>query len=114
MTCGRCSNEPPPPTRLAVDHDRQSNIIHPVGARPFGRLRSIVNGLGCRAIPCQTITMRRVNKREFSVVVERDEAGYGVASVPELPGCHTQARSLDKLIGHVREAIDLCLEVEEM
>jgi predicted RNase H-like HicB family nuclease len=50
-------------------------------------------------------------KHEFSVIVERDEAGYYVASVPQLPGCHTQARSLDKLMQRVREAIELCLEV---
>jgi predicted RNase H-like HicB family nuclease len=56
--------------------------------------------------------MRKSTKREFSVIVERDEDGYYVASVPELPGCHTQARSLDKLIERVREAIALCLEVE--
>jgi predicted RNase H-like HicB family nuclease len=56
--------------------------------------------------------MRKNSKREFSVIVERDEEGYYVASVPELPGCHTQARSLDKLIERVREAIALCLEVE--
>jgi len=56
--------------------------------------------------------MRKARKREFNVVVERDEAGYYVASVPELPGCHTQARSLDKLMERIREAIELCLEVE--
>ena len=56
--------------------------------------------------------MRKTRKREFNVVVERDEAGYSVASVPELPGCHTQARSLDKLMERIREAIELCLEVE--
>ena len=56
--------------------------------------------------------MRKSVKREFSVIVERDEEGYYVASVPELPGCHTQARSLDKLLDRVREAIELCLEVE--
>lgn len=56
--------------------------------------------------------MRKNRKREFSVIVERDEEGYYVASVPELPGCHTQARSLDKLIERVREAIELFLEVE--
>jgi predicted RNase H-like HicB family nuclease len=56
--------------------------------------------------------MRKAGKREFSVIVERDEQGYYVANVPELPGCHTQARSLDKLIERVREAIELCLEVE--
>jgi predicted RNase H-like HicB family nuclease len=50
--------------------------------------------------------------REFSVVIERDEEGYFVASVPSLPGCHTQARSLDELMDRVREAIALCLEVE--
>jgi len=51
--------------------------------------------------------------REFSVVIERDEEGYFVASVPELRGCHTQAKSLDTLMKRVREAIELCLEVEE-
>jgi len=55
--------------------------------------------------------MRKAKKREFSVIVERDEEGY-VASVPELPGCHTQARSLDKLLERIREAIELCLKVE--
>jgi predicted RNase H-like HicB family nuclease len=56
--------------------------------------------------------MQKSKRREFSVIVERDEDGYYVASVPELPGCHTQARSLDKLIERVKEAIELCLEVE--
>ena len=56
--------------------------------------------------------MRKASKREFSVIVERDEDGYYVASVPALPGCHTQARSLDKLVERIREAIELCLEVE--
>jgi predicted RNase H-like HicB family nuclease len=50
-------------------------------------------------------------KSEFSVVIERDSAGYYVASVPALPGCHTQARSLDTLMKRIREAIDLCIEV---
>jgi predicted RNase H-like HicB family nuclease len=46
----------------------------------------------------------------FNVIVERDEEGYYVASVPELRGCHTQARSLDILMERIKEAIDLCLE----
>jgi predicted RNase H-like HicB family nuclease len=49
--------------------------------------------------------------REFSVVIEKDEAGYFVASVPALRGCHTQAKSLDVLMKRIREAIELCLEV---
>jgi predicted RNase H-like HicB family nuclease len=48
--------------------------------------------------------------QQFDVVVERDADGFFVASVPALPGCHTQARSLDDLMSRVREAIELCLE----
>ena len=50
--------------------------------------------------------------REFSVLIERDAEVFFVASVPALRGCHTQAKSLDKLMERVREAIELCLEVE--
>jgi predicted RNase H-like HicB family nuclease len=48
----------------------------------------------------------------FSVVVEKDEDGYYVASVPELPGCHTQAKSLDVVMERIKEAIQVYLEVE--
>jgi predicted RNase H-like HicB family nuclease len=51
-------------------------------------------------------------QRQFDVVIERDSEGFYVASVPQLPGCHTQARSLDEVMGRIREAIELCLEVE--
>jgi predicted RNase H-like HicB family nuclease len=49
--------------------------------------------------------------KEFNVIIERDADGYFVASVPSLPGCHTQARSLDELMERIKEAILLCLEV---
>jgi predicted RNase H-like HicB family nuclease len=49
--------------------------------------------------------------RQFTVVIERDEEGYYVADVPELKGCHTQARSLDDLLERIKESIQLCLEV---
>jgi predicted RNase H-like HicB family nuclease len=48
--------------------------------------------------------------RCFTAVVELDEDGYYVDSVPELPGCHTQARSLETLMERIREAIELYLE----
>jgi len=54
----------------------------------------------------------RSKTREFNVIIERDAEGNFVASVPALQGCHTQAKSLDKLMVRVREAILLCLEVE--
>ena len=50
--------------------------------------------------------------REFSVIIERDADGFYVASVPALRGCHTQATSLDDLMARVREAVELCLEVQ--
>ena len=50
--------------------------------------------------------------RACNVVIECDSEGYYVASVPELRGCHTQAKSLDTLMKRVREAIELCLEVQ--
>ncbi len=51
--------------------------------------------------------------KEFNVVIEQDEDGYFVASVPALRGCHTQAKSLDVLMKRIKEAISLCLEVED-
>lgn len=52
------------------------------------------------------------SRSEFTVVIERDREGYYVAHVPELRGCHTQARNLDTLMKRIREAIHLCMEVE--
>jgi predicted RNase H-like HicB family nuclease len=51
-------------------------------------------------------------KRELNVLVERDREGLYVASIPELKGCHTQARSLDELMERIREAAELCLDVK--
>lgn len=51
-------------------------------------------------------------KKDFTVVIEKDEDGFLVASVPELEGCHAQARSMDELLGRMREAIELYLEVK--
>ena len=50
------------------------------------------------------------SRRKFTVVIERDEEGYHVASVPALRGCHTQAKTLDTLMKRAREVIALCIE----
>jgi len=52
-------------------------------------------------------------KRDFNVLIKRDSEGFYVATVPELHGCHTQARSLDKLLQRIKQAIELCLEVDD-
>ena len=51
--------------------------------------------------------------RTFNVVIEQDTEGMYVASVPDLPGCHTQAKSLDTLMKRIREVIALCLEDQQ-
>lgn len=51
-------------------------------------------------------------RRDFNVIIEEDEDGILVASVPELRGCHTQGKTLDELMLRIREAIELCLEEE--
>lgn len=57
--------------------------------------------------------MGKETKKTFNVIIEKDEDGYFVANVPELPGCHTQARSLDQLSSRIKEAIQLYLEVNK-
>ena len=52
-------------------------------------------------------------KKEFNIIIEQDEDGYYIASVPELSGCHTQAKSLDELNKRIIEAIELYLEVDK-
>ena len=46
-------------------------------------------------------------------MIERDEDGFFVASVPALPGCHTQAKTLSELQRRAKDAIQLCLTVAE-
>ncbi len=53
------------------------------------------------------------NPRKFTVVIERDEDGYYVGTVPSLRGCHTQAKTLDTLMKRMREAVELCLASED-
>jgi predicted RNase H-like HicB family nuclease len=52
-------------------------------------------------------------KRDFTVIVEQGSDGYFFGYVPELRACQSQAKSLDKLITRIREAIELCLEDEK-
>jgi len=50
---------------------------------------------------------------QFTVLIEKDEDGIFVASVPSLKGCHTQAKTIEELIPRIKEAIQLCLEEEQ-
>ena len=52
-------------------------------------------------------------KQSLDVIIEKDVDGYYIATVPSLPGCHTQAKSLDTLMVRAKEAIQLYLEVNK-
>jgi len=54
-----------------------------------------------------------MKKYSFPVVIEKDEDGWYVGLVPDLKGCHTQARNLSELDKRLREAIKLCLAAEK-
>jgi predicted RNase H-like HicB family nuclease len=78
----------------------------------LARNGSIATGQFCFCA-CYTSSHREVimkSKRKFTVVIERDEEGYYVASVPALRGCHTQAKTLDTLMKRAWEVIELCIE----
>ena len=49
----------------------------------------------------------------YTVVIEKDEDGWFVGHAPALPGCHTQAKSVDELMERMTEAISVWLEVDE-
>lgn len=51
--------------------------------------------------------------RVYTIVIEKDEEGWFVGHAPALPGCHTQARSIDQLMERMEEAVTLWLEVEK-
>ena len=50
---------------------------------------------------------------EFNIIIEQGEDGYLISEVIELPGCHTQAKSMDELIKRTKEAITLFLQCQE-
>ena len=50
---------------------------------------------------------------EFDIIIEKGKDGYYIGSVVELPGCHSQAKSIDELMERMKEAIELYLETEK-
>ena len=49
----------------------------------------------------------------FTILIEQDEDGVYVASVPEIEGCHTQGKTISQVLKRIREAIEVCLEADE-
>jgi predicted RNase H-like HicB family nuclease len=53
------------------------------------------------------------NMAKFNVIIEKGEDGYLISDVVELPGCHTQAKTMDELIKRTKEAIALYLSMDK-
>ena len=49
---------------------------------------------------------------EFNVIIEKDEEEWYVASVPEIPGCYTQGKTIQQVLERIKEAIEVCLEAD--
>jgi predicted RNase H-like HicB family nuclease len=54
-----------------------------------------------------------MKKHLFTVLIERDEDGLLVATVPSLKSCYTQGKTMEELLPRVKEVIELCLLEEE-
>ena len=73
-----------------------------------------MNGRNVRRHPPRPPTLRPGRRSySFTALVERDEDGYYVATVPELKGCHTQAKTLAELEKRLKEVVALCWEVQK-
>ena len=57
-------------------------------------------------------TKAKKMSKKYTLVIEKDEDGWFVSEVVELPGCHTQAKTMNQLIDRTKEAIQAYLEME--
>lgn len=51
--------------------------------------------------------------KTFTVIYERDEADWWVADVPEVPGCHTQGRTIEQARERILDALSLYVDDAE-
>ncbi|NOT01353.1 MAG: type II toxin-antitoxin system HicB family antitoxin [Phycisphaerales bacterium] len=60
------------------------------------------------------MSRKRTSRRyHLPVLVEQDEDGVFIVSVPTLRGCRTYGYSLDEAMKNIAEAAELCLEDEQ-
>lgn len=48
-------------------------------------------------------------RKKYTLILDKDEEGWLVSEVVELPGCHTQARDMNQLLERTKEAIQAYL-----
>ena len=49
----------------------------------------------------------------FTVLIEQDEEGLYVATVPDIHGCYTQGKTISQVLERIKEAIEVCLEADK-
>jgi predicted RNase H-like HicB family nuclease len=49
--------------------------------------------------------------KSYNIVIEKDEDGIYVGSVPSMPGCHSDGETIDELLENLKEAILLWEDV---
>lgn len=54
-----------------------------------------------------------MKKRNFTVIIEKDEDGVYIAEVPDLKGCYTQGDTVEEVLKNIKEVIEMCLEEQE-
>ena len=51
--------------------------------------------------------------KKFTVIIEQREDGWYVATVPDIPGCYTQGKTIAQVLDRIKEAIEVCLEADK-
>ena len=59
------------------------------------------------------MSLMHVMTKKYTIIIERDEDGWLISEVIGLPGCHTQAKTMDQLIERTKEAITAYTELED-
>ena len=52
-------------------------------------------------------------QKEYTLIIEKGEDGYFIGSIVELPGCHTQGKTVEEVFSNIKEAVELYLEFEK-
>ncbi len=67
-------------------------------------------------VPIEALELKRepTMRHHVPVVIEQDEDGVFIVSVPTLPGCHSYGHTIDEAIENISEAVVLCLQDEKL
>jgi predicted RNase H-like HicB family nuclease len=78
-------------------------------------LSSIMEVTALNTLGLNVILVKMEGKSlNYTVLIEQDEDGIYIAKVPDIPGCYTQGKTVEQAMERIREAIQVCLEAEEL